>query len=113
MAHDFIRVSPTVASLNTGAIRHSSSIITCGVPQGSMLSPLLSSAYVSPVGELLRDLISSVHSIVCIQVQFAVSGDSEGLELLKFAKTAPPHPRTPTYYYHCYYCYYSRGGVLL
>ena len=50
--------------------------ITCGVPQGSVLGPLLFSCYVSPIQDVIKKLTGATHISYADDLQLIVSADS-------------------------------------
>ena len=64
---DWLRgyLSYRVQSVTIGDGRSTSRRLACGVPQGSVLGPLLFTIYTSSLGKLLRSLHGSAVSLVC------------------------------------------------
>ncbi len=67
-------------SVKMGDLTSRNSVLTCGVPQGSILAPILFSLYMLPLGSIFRKYGLSFHCYT--QVYLPIKRKSDGLDAL-------------------------------
>src|ERR1043165_3342686 len=89
-------LSPRTQSVYLNGNYSSSALLTCGVPQGSVLGPLLFTLYTTPLGTLLNNYSLGYH-LYADDTQIYISFDSlscdSSVQLLSLMKYSPGwHP---------------------